>query len=88
MRKKSFDSCSRMIIIRFVILLSLKEMNLLGNIALMDAPIIKNDFSSYLTGEELVARADKHVMQRAILLKKQLRENRTDMVNGKNLTHA
>lgn len=64
-------------------------MSLLGNISLMDAPIIiKNDFSSYLTGEELVARADKHVMQRAILLKKQLRENRTDMVGGKNLTHA
>ncbi len=57
----------------------------------MKKDILKNDFSSYSTGAELVERADKNIIKRAVLLKKQLRENRTVIVtvqNSKILTHA
>jgi hypothetical protein len=66
-------------------------MNLLGNISLMETVISKNDFSAYLTGDELIERADKYIMTRATLLKKQLRENEMNVVvaqNSKKLTHA
>lgn len=57
----------------------------------MKKNISKNDFSAYLTGAELVERADAHIMRRAALLKKELGENRKITIsvqNSKKLTHA
>lgn len=57
----------------------------------MKTDIIENNFSWYLTGDELIERADKSIMKRAVLLKKQLHENRMMTVtrqNNKQLTHA